>query len=200
MCSLDERVCVSGKALCYSRQPAVNRVELKGLRDLNTPVLPSSLSARTMGRFPSTPPSLHPSLSLPLLKISADGKAPPTASPLLSACVHSLFISFCLHRPLSHLLYSLHWGESTHLPSCRATPLPSISSYSPLGGDLYQHPPSFLSSLSTSSSLYTFLHLYLSSCDIFSFSPCLSLRPLSLISIFFTSTSSYQFMLWPTSA
>ena len=76
----------------------------------------------------------------------------------------SLFISSCLYRPLSHLLYSLHRGESTHLPSRGATPLPSISLYSPLGGDWYQHPPPFLSSLSPPSSLYTFpLHLYLCS-------------------------------------
>lgn len=107
--------------------------------------------------FPSPSPSLHPSPSLPLLKISQQtGKL---LLHLLHVCqrmsILSLFISFCLHRPLSHLLYSLHRGESTHLPSCRATPLPSISSYSPLGGDWYQHPPSFLSSLSTPSTIYT---------------------------------------------
>lgn len=55
----------------------------------------------------------------------------------------SLFISSCLYRPLSHLLYSLHRGESTHLPSRGATPLPSISLYSPLGGDWYLRPPPF---------------------------------------------------------
>lgn len=74
----------------------------------------------------------------------------------VSVCPFSLLISFCFYRPLSHLLYSLHRGESTHLPSRRATPLPSISSHSPLGGDWYQHPPSFVFSLSTPSSLYTF--------------------------------------------
>ena len=140
--------------------------------------------------FPSPSQSLHPSLSLPLLKISADRKAPPTPPPLLSVyAILSLFISLCLYRPLSHLFYSLHWGESTHLPSCRATPLPSLSPYSPLGGDWYHHPLSFLSSLSTPSRLHTFSpHLYLSSCDIpsFLFSTFVLLSgPQSLISISF---------------
>ena len=143
--------------MCYSRQPPVNRVELKGLRDLNTPVLPSSLSARTMGCFP---PLHHPLLppSLPTIAKSLNRQESSSYCSATSVSVRpfSLFISFCLYRPLSHLLYSLHRGESTHLPSCRATPLPSISPHSPPRGDWYQHPPSFPSSLSTPSSPYTF--------------------------------------------
>lgn len=91
----------------------------------------------------------------------------------------ALFISFCLYQPSSHLLYSLHRGESTHLPSCRATPLPSISFYSPLGRDWYQHPPSFLS-LSSPSSLYTFstpLSLLLWHPLFLALNLCLLLRP-----------------------
>lgn len=117
--------------------------------------------------FPSPSPLLHPSPGATFCeRISADRRTPPTPPAFLS--ILSFFISLCLYRPLSLLLHSLHRGESTHLPSCRATPLPSIRPYSPPGGDRsYQRPPSSLSSVS---SIQLSLHLYLCSCDILSFS------------------------------
>lgn len=104
--------------------------------------------------------TIPPSLSYPVFAKNLsrqEGSSCPSSTSLCQRMsILSLFISLCLGRPLSHLHYSLHLGESTHLPSYRATPLPSINSYSPLGGDWYQHPPSFLSSLSTPSCLYIF--------------------------------------------
>lgn len=145
------------------------------------------------------PPSL--SLSLLLLKnLSRQENSSHRPSTSVSVYPFSLFISFYLYRLLSHLLYSLHRGESTHLPSCRVTPLPSISSCSPLGGDWYQHPPSFLSSLSSPSSLYTFSPTFISHLVTSSLSTHLSVFLLGLQSVIsvvghlfiflFTSTSS----------
>lgn len=144
-----------------------------------------------MGYFPLLH---HPSIPLP--PYLCRKKSRQTGKLLLLLLLHfcqrmsilSLFISSCLYRPLSHLLYSLHRGESTHLPSCRATPLPSINFYSPLGWDWYQHPPPFLSSLSSPSSLYTFsppLSLLLWHPLFLALLLCLPLRPFNLHLFFF---------------
>lgn len=150
--------------MCNSRQPAVNRVELKGLGDLNTPVLPSSLSARTMGCFPLFH---HPSLPT-VAKISADRKAPPTAPPLLSACVHSLPLS--LSASIGHYLTFSILSIEENPPTSPPAEQPHCHQSTPiLGGDWYHHLLPF--------SLHCLLHpaftlfplLYLPSCSIFSF-------------------------------
>lgn len=71
--------------------------------------------------LPSPSPSLHPSPSLPLLKISADRKAPPTPPPLLSANVHSLslYLFLRLSAIISPPLFS---------PSRRIHPPPLLQS------------------------------------------------------------------------
>lgn len=69
--------------MCYSSQPAVNRVELKDLRDLNTPVLPTSLSIETMLCLPLLH---HPSILLPFYLCK---KSQQTGKPLL------LLFHFC---------------------------------------------------------------------------------------------------------
>lgn len=73
------------------------------------------------GMFPSPSPSLYPSPSFPLLKISADRKAPPTPPPLLSAYVHSLSLYLCL--PLLAII-----SPPLFSPSRRIHPPPLLQS------------------------------------------------------------------------
>ncbi len=58
------------------------------------------------GMFPPLSPSLHPPPSLPLLKISADSKAPPTPPPLLSAYMSILSLSLSPSASIGHYLTS----------------------------------------------------------------------------------------------
>ena len=71
--------------------------------------------------LPSPSPSLHSSPSLPLLKISADRRAPPTLPLLLSAIVQSL--SLYLFRRLSAII-----SPPLFSPSRRIHPPPLLQS------------------------------------------------------------------------
>lgn len=132
--------------MCCSRQSAVNRVKLKGLRDLKIPFLPSSLSAKTMQCFPVPQ---QPSIPLYLCL-----KSQQTAMLLLHFCQRTSILSLALSAPAfigHHRTSSILSAEQNPptLPSCGSTPLPSISLHSPPEQDWDQYPPSFLSSMST---------------------------------------------------
>lgn len=133
-------------------------VELKGLRDLNTPVLPSSLSARTMGCFlsplpfplPPTPPSSLPTAAKNLNR--QEGSSYSSAAPV-SVRPSSLFISSFTYRPSSHLLHSLQQIHPPPLLQNNPTAInqPSFSSGGQIGiGALLS-----FSSMSPPSSPYT---------------------------------------------
>lgn len=122
------------------------------------------------GIFTSTSPSLHPSIAPPhylggkSLRIEGSPSSPPSTS--VSPCPFSLSLSLrCRYQPSSLLPHSSHWGVSTHLPSCGATPPPSISDWSPLGGwagilltfslNCLPHSATFYLFLSTCDTLYS---------------------------------------------
>lgn len=106
--------------MCYSRQPAscqqggVKRPEgFEHSHPARFTVCPDN------GMFPSPLPSFHSSPSLPLLKISADSKAPPIPPPLMPANVHSLYLFLRLLAIISPPLFS---------PSRRIHPSPLLQS------------------------------------------------------------------------
>lgn len=88
-----------------------------------------------MGYLPPPPhPSIAPPHYLDGKSLSIEGSPSSPLSTSVSPCPFALSLSpCCCYQPSSLLPHSSHWGVSTHLPSCGATPLPSISYWSPLG-------------------------------------------------------------------
>ena len=133
-CWEDVCVCVSGWALCYSRQPSCQQGGVKRPEGFEHSHPAKHTVCPDNGMVPSPSTCIPPSRPRPKKSQQRGGLLPA----LLHSCQRVSFLfSLYLFPPLSAIISPPPFSPSRRIhpppPPCRATPLPSVSSHSPPG-------------------------------------------------------------------